>query len=199
MNREKINDILRRSRTVEENELIDFLQQSDKFSFDDYDSGDVVLYQKEKNKLIEIQKLLINLDYDDLIEPVHIYDWFDIEDDSFKINIVINKEKEELTLLINLLNTTYMIKNAVGLSIMSNVKMNRFSGQDNGFSNNDEVDIEAMDEEYLAKLNQINVNFDSNEDRHVEADILLVQVLEELGLTKTAERFSRLAEGFWYA
>ena len=199
MNREKINDILRRSRTVEENELIDFLQQSDKFSFDDYDSGDVVLYQKEKNKLIEIQKLLINLDYDDLIEPAHIYDWFDIEDDSFKINIVINKEKDELTVLINLLNTTYMIKNAVGLSIMSNVKMNRFSGQDNGFSNNDEVDIEAMDEEYLAKLNQINVNANNNEDRHESADMLLVMALEELGLTKTAERFSRLAEGFWYA
>lgn len=197
MNKDKIKKFLRMNRSVEENELIDFLQESDKFIFDDYISSDLTLYEKEKNKLLKLNTLLFELNEDDLIEPYNIYNWFDVEDCSLKISSIRNKEKEDIQYLLNLLNIMYLVKNSIGLSIMSNVKMSVLTNSYS--SDNTNNDIAAMDEEYLAKLNQINVNAHDNENRHESADILLVQVLEELGLTKTAERFSRLAEGFWYA
>lgn len=198
MNREKINIILRMSRTIEENELLDFLKESDKFIYEDYINNDIELYKKEKDKLIKLNTLLMNLEEDDLIEPIHIYNWFDVEDDSFKVGSIINKEKE-VEILTNLLNIMYVIKNSVGLSIMSNVKMASLSSSTIFDFTNDNVDLEELDNKYLEKLNQVNINFSDNEDRHIEADMLLIQALAELGLVETAERFRRLADGFFYA
>src|SRR5574344_210521 len=196
MNKEKIKKILRMNRTIEENALIDFLQDSDKFNYDNYNIGDETLYIEEKEKLLKLNNLIYELDEDDLIDPSYIYNWFDVEDDSFKINNIINKEKSYIKYLVNLLDVLYIVKNNIGLSIMSNVKMSSMS---NLYSNdNSDINIEAMDEEYLNKLNQINERNDGNEYRHINADILLITALEELGLTKTVERYRRMADGFWY-
>lgn len=196
MNKEKIKKILRMNRTIEENALIDFLQDSDKFNYDNYNIGDETLYIEEKEKLIKLNNLIYDLDEDDLIDPSYIYNWFDVEDDSFKINNIINKEKSYIKYLVNLLDVLYIVKNNIGLSIMSNVKMSSMS---NLYSaDNSDINIEAMDEEYLNKLNQINEMCD-NEERHINADILLITALEELGLIKTVERYRRMADGFWYA
>lgn len=197
MNKEKIKKILRMNRTIEENALIDFLQDSDKFNYDNYNIGDETLYTEEKEKLLKLNNLIYELDEDDLIDPSYIYNWFDVEDDSFKINNIINKEKSYIKYLVNLLDVLYIVKNNIGLSIMSNVKMSSMS---NLYStDNSDINIEAMDEEYLNKLNQINERNDGNEYRHINADILLITALEELGLTKTVERYRRMADGFWYA
>ena len=196
MNKEKIKKILRMNRSIEENALIDFLQDSDKFNYDNYNIGDETLYIEEKEKLLKLNNLIYELDEDDLIDPSYIYNWFDVEDDSFKINNIINKEKRYIKYLVNLLDVLYIVKNNIGLSIMSNVKMSSMS---NLYSaDNSDINIEAMDEEYLNKLNQINEMCD-NEERHINADILLISALEELGLIKTVERYRRMADGFWYA
>ena len=44
-----------------------------------------------------------------------------------------------------------------------------------------------------------NNNLTDNENRHLEADYVLLDFIKELGYTKVAEKWEEISDGFWYA
>jgi hypothetical protein len=57
---------------------------------------------------------------------------------------------------------------------------------------------EELNKEILEKLEKIEQNKDK-ENRHLDADFVLVELIRKLGYLEVAEKFTKMSRDFWYS